>query len=183
MVKEKEEKEKKEEEKEGVDSGDSLVLAGGKLDIDKILTPAGKKFIKEEGLMPFNPVEMAGDEEASIKLGMRAGEIYGGSLYAIVSAALREDLPIEKRVRRAMTGARPLISMIFGATDVYNRFSQIENSVLLEDLGVGASGAKQYGEHRGSRRPDAEEVIEDLTKQMEDLKQENRELKKRVPAR
>ena len=181
MGKKEEGKEKKEgEEKEGVDSEESLVLTGGKLDIDKILTPAGKKFIREEGIMPFNPVEMTRDEEESIKLGMQAGEVYGGSLYAIVSAALREDLPIEKRVRRAMMGARPLISMVFGATDVYNRFSQIENSVLLENLGETSSGAKQYG-HRVSQ-PDAEDVIEDLKKQMADLKRENRELKKRVPA-
>ncbi len=173
MDKEKDGKETKEKEEEGVDSEGSLVLTGGKLDIDKILTPAGKKFIKEEGIMPFNPVEMAGDEEASIKLGTRAGEVYGGSLYAIVSAALRDDLPIEKRVRRAMMGARPLLSMFFSATDVYNRFSQIENSILLEDVGLTPSGAKKYG----SRQPDAADVIKDLKKQMDDLKRENTELK------
>jgi len=175
MKDEREKKEGKEEEKEVVEEEQGIVVAG-RLDIDKILTPEGKKFIREEGIMPFNPVEMAGDEDTSIKLGMKAGEIYGGSMYAIVSAALRDDLPINKRVKRAMLGARPLISMFFGAADVYKRFQEIEDSVLLEQMGV-KGGVKQFG-NKG--RPDANDVISELKARLNTLEEENKELKKRV---
>lgn len=169
-------REEGEEKEEKVEEEEKGLAVTGRLDINKILTPEGKKFIKEEGIMPFNPVEMAGDEEASMKMGMEAGEIYGGSLYAIVTAAMRDDLPINKRVRRAMMGVRPLLSMFFGATDTYKRLQYIEDSVLLEELKV-QGGVKQYGR---KSQPDANEVIQELQEKLESLTAENKELRKRV---
>jgi len=133
---------------------------------DKLAKMSVEEAIREEGILPLNPVEVATDDVTE-QLGRQAGAVYGASLFALVKAFTRTDLPINKRVRVGVKGVRPLLSMILQATDTYQRFSGIENAIIRgEPIEAGAE-----------RSPTAHEVIRDLQQRLEKIEQENKELR------
>lgn len=124
--------------------------------------------VRKEGILPFNPIEIA-DEETTEKLGRQAGVVYGASAYAIFKALTRDDLPVDKRVRLGMKGARPLLSMVLQGVDTYNKFGAIEDAILRgEDLETAQK--RRY-------TPSAEDVVRDLKKRLAELEEENIALK------
>ena len=137
---------------------------------DKLAKMSVEEAIREEGILPLNPVEVATDDVIE-QLGQQAGAVYGASLFALTKAFTRADLPINKRVRVGIKGVRPLLSMILQATDTYQRFSAIENTILRAES-IEADGRKV-----AERSPTAHEVIRDLQQRLEKIEQENKELR------
>jgi len=142
-------------------------LAIPELKVDeKLAKMSVEEAIREEGILPINPVEVATDDVTE-QLGRQAGAVYGASLFALVKAFTRTDLPINKRVRVGVKGVRPLLSMMLQATDTYHRFSGIENAIIRgEPIETGSE-----------RSPTAHEVIRDLQQRLEKIEQENKELR------
>jgi len=148
-------------------------LAIPEIEVDeKLAKMSVEEAIKEEGILPLNPVEIAGDDVTE-QLGRQAGAVYGASLFALVKAFTRTDLPINKRVRVGVKGVRPLLSMILQATDTYQKFSGIENAIMYgEPRGAGIDGRKVT-----ERSPTAHEVIRDLQQRIAKIEEENKELR------
>ena len=146
-------------------------LAIPELKVDeKLAKMSVEEAIREEGILPFNPVEIGTDDVAE-QLGQQAGAVYGASLFALIKAFTRTDLPLNKRVRVGVKGVRPLLSMMLQATDTYHRFSAIENAILQGEP-IEAGGRKV-----AERAPTAHEVIRDLQQRIERIEQENKELR------
>ena len=137
---------------------------------EKLAKMSVEEAIKEEGILPLNPIEIAGDDVTE-QLGRQAGAVYGASLFALVKAFTRTDLPINKRVRVGVKGVRPLLSMMLQATDTYHRFSGIENAIIRGEP-IEADGRKV-----AERSPTAHDVIRDLQERIEKIEQENKELR------
>ena len=139
---------------------------------EKLAKMSVEEAIKEEGILPLNPVEVATDDVTE-QLGQQAGAVYGASLFALIKAFTRTDLPLNKRVRVGVKGVRPLLSMILQATDTYQRFSAIENTILrAESIEAGIDGRKV-----AERSPTAHEVIRDLQQRIAKIERENKELR------
>ena len=157
---------KKEEDKEEKDEP-GIELAGIKMG-SELAKMSVEDAVRKEGILPFNPIEIA-DEETTEKLGRQAGVIYGASAYALWKAATRDDLPVDKRIRLGMKGARPILSMILQGVDTVNRFDAIENAILRgEDLETA---------QKRRHTPSAEDVVRDLKKRLTELEEENTALK------
>ena len=158
-------KEKKEEGKERDEQG--IAFAGIKVG-SELAKMSVEDAVRKEGILPFNPIEIA-DEETTEKLGRQAGVIYGASAYAVWKAMTRDDLPVDKRIRLGMKGARPLLSMILQGVDTVNRFNAIEDAILRgEDLETAQK--RRY-------TPSAEDVVRDLKTRLTELEEENTALK------
>lgn len=85
--------------------------------------------VRKEGVLPYNPIDVV-DDETLDKLGQHAGAVYGASLFTVIKAISREDLPMDKRVRRAMRGVRPLLNMVMEGASAYSRLNTLEDALL-----------------------------------------------------
>jgi len=129
-----------------------------------------EELVKEEGLLPFNPMHMVSDEDAE-KLGAHAGMIYGASIASIAQSLTRDDLTLDKRVSLGIKGVRPLLAAFISAWETSKILSDKEAEILgiglLESAGV-----------RGSVRGEsvtAAEVIAELREEVK-LSKDDREL-------
>jgi len=124
--------------------------------------------VKQEGILPINPVDIA-DDETSEKIGREAGMIWGASIYTLIKAFTRNDLPVSKRIRLGMKGSRPIISAFIQGIETAARLSKIENSILTEAREIPTKNT-----------PTAHDVIAELKNRIEALEKENEALKKRI---
>jgi len=160
------------DEKEESGEGKDRDVFGIKLASIKVGSELAKMSVEEavrkEGILPFNPIEIA-DDETTEKLGRQAGMVYGASAYAIWKALRRDDLPVDKRIRLGMKGARPLLGMLLQGIDTVNRYNAIEDAILRgED--VETAQKRRY-------TPSAADVVYDLKKRLAELEEENTALK------
>jgi hypothetical protein len=147
----------------------ALTIAGVPIKIDKRYEKMSVvEALQKEGVLPINPLEVV-DEDTSMYLGSQAGTIYGASIYTLGKAFIRDDLPLDKRVRLGLKGVRPILSMIFQAVDTYNRFGEIEESILS-----GEAYEEIENKIRSRRRltPTAQEVIADLQQRLKEVEEE-----------
>ena len=180
MSDEKEEKGKEKREEGKEEDVQGLVFSRIKVG-SELAKMSVEDAVRKEGILPFNPIEIA-DEETTEKLGRQAGVVYGAAAYTLWKAGTRDDLPVDKRVRLAMKGARPLLSMILQGVDTVNRFNAIEDAILHgEDLET--SQKRRYTPSARDRRTpsdsivSAADVVYDLKKRLTELEEENTALK------
>jgi len=177
--KEEEEEEKEKEEKKEQVKEEGLMHLGIKID-PALAKMSVEDALKNEGILLYNPVEVA-DERTSELLGQKAGVVYGASSYALAKAFFRDDLPTDKRMRLAVKGVRPLLSMVFQGLETYNRLQTIEDSLLSGDDFETAMGRvkerRPVASARG-RETSAMDVILDMEKRLRTLEDENVALKK-----
>lgn len=118
----------------------------------------------ERGLLP-TPIELAKTTEEVIEYGKQMGTMYGGALASIYSAFTRRDLPFNVRLAKGMRGASFLLGVILSTIDTFENIRNIEDHVLLK---------------KGKLvRP--KDVVDELIQELEKLRQENAELKKKIP--
>ena len=153
------------EEKKVEKKGEDEVTVEALMKIPKV-----KKAI-EQGIMPFNPIEMAKDSEALIKMGKDAGRVYGGSLWSIKTAFVRDDLPFDVRVAKAGKGAVSIISMILSAMDEFKRYQWLEDSVLLE---------KAKGKNTYEKRESDDDYLEWLKSEVKRVKAKKKQSEKKL---
>lgn len=164
------EEKKKEDEKEDLTSRLDSVLSLRGVKGKDLAKMSVEELVKEEGLLPFNPMHMVSDDDAE-KLGAHAGMVYGASIASIGQSLTRGDLPLDKRVRLGVKGVRPLLATFIAAWET----SKLLTDKEAEILGVGFSESVGV---RGSVRGDsvtAAEVIEELRKELK-LSKDDREL-------
>lgn len=180
-------KEMGKKEKEGKGKGDSVVEKGGDIlnkdeEIglalhgmtvpERLAKMSVADAVKIEGILPMNPIEVADDKSVE-NLGRQAGVVYGASIYTLLKALTRDDLPVDKRVQIGMKGVRPLLGMVLQGVDTFNKFSVIEESILY-----GNASQKEGGVF--GRAPSATEVFLEIEKRVHSLEEENKELKKKL---
>lgn len=162
---------KEEPEEEGVGNEFGLTRIDSKLAKMSV-----EEAVKKEGILPFNPVEIADDKTAE-NLGRQAGVVYGASTYAIYKAVTRDDLPVDKRIRLGIRGIRPLLGMALQGIDTYNKFNTIEEAILRgEDLETATAKARRTREYT----PSALDVVRELEERLTKLEEENAAIKKNI---
>jgi hypothetical protein len=167
-------KERKEEQGQEI----ALNVAGVPIKVDKRYENMSVvEALRTEGVLPINPLEVV-DEDTSMILGSQAGTIYGASIYTLAKAFGRDDLPLDKRVRLGLKGARPILAMIFQAVDTYNKFGDIEASLLGGETFEEIKLRLKAG--RGRVTPSAQEVIAELQEKLKEVENEKDALKAKL---
>jgi len=117
----------------------------------------------DRGLLP-TPIELARTPDEIMEYGRQAGALYGGAMASIYSALRRRDLPFNVRLAKGIRGATFLLGMLISAMDSFERVRELEDAVLVKKGKI----AKE------------EDLIDELLEELEKLRKENEELKKKV---
>jgi len=117
----------------------------------------------DRGLLP-TPIELAKTADEIIEYGRHAGALYGGAMASLYSAFTRRDLPFNVRLAKGIRGATFLLGMLMSAMDSFEKIRELEEQVLVK---------------KGKVKKE-EDLIDELLQELEKLRKENEELRKKV---
>lgn len=119
----------------------------------------------DRGLLP-TPIELAKTPDEVIEYGKQAGSLYGGAMASIYSAITRKDLPFNVRLAKGIRGLSYILGMVISAVDTFENIRNLEEHVLAKKGKLPKS--------------EEEKLIDELLDELEKLRKENEELKKKV---